>query len=91
MIYNYFDFIKEGASTDGQSEDRPIYWENQLKEILEEEWIDFSSKKGLGDTYFIKFKTNSGDKYPFNSVLVKNNAGKDIYMMENGLKICYRI
>ena len=61
MIYNYFDFIKEsvGASDSEKSEQRPIYWKEQLREIFDKEWIDFSTVKYKGNLgtgiYFIKF------------------------------------
>ena len=89
MIYNYFDFIKEGTSDSKDSEGRPIYWKNQLSEIFDKEWIEFSTAKYKGNLgegiYFIKFKVNDGGKYPFNSILVKNEAGGDVYILENGI------
>jgi hypothetical protein len=45
MIYNYFDFIKEGSSNSKNSEDRPIYWKEQLNEVYDKEWIDISIAK----------------------------------------------
>jgi len=80
MIYKYFDFIKEGATSDGS----PIYWEDQLKEIIEKEWIDFSSSRYTGDIYHINFKVNDGSKYPYYSVLVKNESS-DVYILEDGI------
>ena len=85
MIYNYFNFIKEGMDTSEKSEERPIYWKAQLNEVFDKEWIDFSTAKYSSGIYFIKFKVNDGSKSPFNSVLVKNEAGKDVYMLENGI------
>lgn len=88
MIYNYFEFIKEGTDTSEKSEERPIYWKEQLNEIYNKEWVDFSTSKykgGLGNNiYFIKFKVNDGSKDPFNSVLVKSE-GDDVYMLEKGI------
>ena len=85
MIYNYFDFIKEGSSDSSKSEDHPIYWKEQLNDVYDKEWIDFSTKKYTVGLYFIKFKVNDGSASPFNSVLVKNESGGDVYVVENGI------
>ena len=81
MIYKYFDFIKEGSSSDGS----PIYWSNQLTEIINETWIDFSSTRYTGDVYRIDFKVDNGGRYPYFSVLVKSENGKDVYILEDGI------
>jgi len=81
MIYKYLDFITEGY----ESEKSPIYWNSQLNEIIDKEWLDFSSSKFSGNIFFIKFKINDGGKYPFYSVLVENKLGKDVYLMEDNI------
>lgn len=87
MIHKYTDFaLYEGSS----SNPTIIYWNEQLKPLLNKNWTEISTKKWVQErTYFIlNFKASEGD-YPYYGVIISPffRNSKEEFLMEDSVEI----
>lgn len=79
MLSKYTEYIKEGSS----SHDNVVYWYYELKELIEKNWTEISSKKAIPPKlYNLKFKAGDG-QYDYYSVLIEDKGGSEYFYVEN--------
>jgi len=79
-MLSYLKFINESLIKEGSSS-KPsyIYWNEQLKDIIDKDWNEISVSRHSSDKYCINFKVGD-DKYDYYSVIVDS---KDNYYLES--------
>ena len=80
MLSNYLKFTNENLIKEGSSS-KPgcIYWNEQLKDIINIDWNEISVSRHTSSVYRINFKAGD-DKYDYYSVIVDS---KDNYYLES--------
>lgn len=83
MIRNYLDYINliNEAYTGSNPTPKSIYWNNQLEDIMNNEWTQISITRFSSNLFEIKFRTGE-EKFDYHSVLVEKG---DKYLLEDNI------
>jgi len=84
MINKYLDFINDNFNVNEsfQRKSSVIYWNENVDEVLNENWSDISVSRYNYPIYVIKFKVEGKESNDY-SVVFEGNKTRDIYYMEN--------
>jgi hypothetical protein len=87
MLNKYLDFINENFNIAEGYVSHPtvIYWNENVNDVLNDEWFDISVSRYGYPIYIIKFRigNDKNDTHNYYQAVLENKGSNDIYYMEN--------